>query len=139
MEQRTRKRPAQINQRARSLRDAGNLAEALLWGELKARKLGGYKFVRQQPIGPYFADFLCHECRLVVEVDGSQHADSDHDRRRDHYMRCEGYSVIRFWNIDVIKEREGVCRTILAALEGRFANDVAASDLRFAASYGRKE
>ncbi len=113
------------------MRDGDNMAEALLWTELKGRKLGGYKFVRQFPIGSYFADFLCRERQLVVELDGSQHADSKYDRRRDEFMRAEGCSVIRFWNIDLMKDRNGVCETILAALEGRLNEHVVASDLRF--------
>lgn len=127
----TRKRLSETNDRARSLRKGDNIAEALLWDQLKSRKLGGYKFVRQNPIGPYFADFLCREMRLVVEVDGSQHAESVHDTRRDEYMRAEGYSVLRVWNTDVLKRREEVCDTILAALKGEFANDVAAADVRY--------
>ena len=98
---------------------------------MKRRKLGGYKFTRQFPIGPYFADFTCREKWLVVEVDGSQHADSEYDRRRDEFMRSAGYSVLRFWQHDVLKHRTSVCETILAALNGRLAENVAASDMRF--------
>jgi very-short-patch-repair endonuclease len=105
--------------------------EATLWTELKAKRLGGYKFVRQMPIGPYFADFACRSEKLVVELDGSHHAESSYDRRRDEFMRGEGFSVVRFWNVDVLKSRTSVCETILAALEGRLAEDVIASDLRF--------
>ncbi|WP_412535137.1 endonuclease domain-containing protein [Mesorhizobium sp. BAC0120] len=103
----------------------------MLWLEVKAKRLGGYHFVRQQPIGPYFADFACRAKRLVVEIDGSQHADSAYDRRRDEFMRSQGYSVLRFWNVDVLKERTSVCETILAALEGQLAEDTVATDLRF--------
>ncbi|MDN5928438.1 MAG: DUF559 domain-containing protein [Hyphomicrobiales bacterium] len=107
------------------------MAEAILWSELKARKLAGRKFVRQMPIGSYFADFACRSEKLIVEVDGSQHANSDYDRRRDEFMRAEGYSVIRFWNGDVLKDLAGVCETILAALDGRLTEDVVAPDVRF--------
>ncbi|MEP9396081.1 DUF559 domain-containing protein [Mesorhizobium sp. KR2-14] len=117
--------------RARRLRQGGNQAEALLWLELKNRKLGGYRFTRQLPIGPYFADFACRERWLVIEIDGSQHADSAHDRVRDEFMRAQGYSVLRFWNTDVLKHRASVCETILAALDGRLAENVNAFDLRF--------
>ena len=113
-----RRAPASIA-RARDLRQGDNIAEAMLWTELKAKKLGGHKFVRQMPCRPYFADFACRSRRLVVEVDGSQHVDSRHDRRRDGFMRAEGYSVLRFWNVDVLKHRASVCETILAAVEGR--------------------
>ncbi|ESY70877.1 MULTISPECIES: DUF559 domain-containing protein [Mesorhizobium] len=118
-------------QRARKLRQGGNQAEALLWLELKARKLGGYRFTRQFSIGPFFADFACREKWLVVEIDGSQHADSSSDRRRDDFMRAEGYSILRVWSHDVLKHRTPVCETILAALDGRLAENVAVSDLRF--------
>lgn len=131
MQFKTRKRDPETNLRARSLRAGDNKAEALLWIELKGSKLGGYKFVRQFPIGPYFADFLCRKQQLVVEVDGSQHAGSLHDAKRDGYMCDQGYSVIRFWNEDVVRDREGVCRTILAALEGRLEEDIHAVDLRY--------
>jgi very-short-patch-repair endonuclease len=128
---RTRKRKEEITERARSLRRGDNIAEALLWNELKGRKLRGYKFVRQFPIGPYFAHFLCREARLVIEVDGSQHIGSDHDRQRDGFMRRCGYSVIRFWNIDILKDIEGVCGSVIAALEGRFEGDIDAVNLRY--------
>jgi very-short-patch-repair endonuclease len=126
----SRRSPEKIA-RARALRHGDNQAEATLWNELKAKRLGGYKFVRQIPIGPYFADFACRSKKLVVELDGSQHTDSSYDRRRDEFMRGEGFSVARFWNVDVIKSRQSVCETILAALEERLHRDVIASDLRF--------
>jgi very-short-patch-repair endonuclease len=117
--------------RARSLRQRDNQAEALLWIELKHSKLGGYKFTRQFPIGPYFADFCCRKQKLVIEIDGSQHAESMYDRKRDEFMRAGGYSVLRFWNHDVLKHRISICETVLAALDGRLAEDTDASDLRF--------
>ncbi len=127
--------------RARELRRGDNQAEATLWGELKAKRLGGYKFVRQMPIGPYFADFACRREKLVVELDGSHHAESEYDRRRDEFMRARGYSVIRFWSADFLKNQASVCETILAALDGHLAEDTIATDLRFvfAKSTGSKE
>ncbi|MEQ1942825.1 DUF559 domain-containing protein [Mesorhizobium sp. VNQ89] len=125
------RRKAGATARARKLRQGDNQAEALLWLELKRRKLGGHKFTRQFPVGPYFADFACRERWLVVELDGSQHADSTYDRRRDELMRSLGYSVMRFWSHEVVKHRSSVCETILAALDGRLAEVVTASDLRF--------
>ncbi|RUW16895.1 DUF559 domain-containing protein [Mesorhizobium sp. M1E.F.Ca.ET.041.01.1.1] len=127
---RSRRKPG-TTLRARKLRQAGNQAEALLWLELKSRKLGGYRFTRQFSIGPYFADFACREKWLVVEVDGHQHADSSYDRRRDDFMRAQGYSILRLWSHDVLKHRASVCETVLAALDGRLAEDIAVSDLRF--------
>nr|WP_192359822.1 DUF559 domain-containing protein [Mesorhizobium mediterraneum] len=126
----SRRSPERIT-RARALRRGDNQAEATLWNELKAKRLAGYKFVRQMPIGPYFADFACRSERLVVELDGSQHAENSYDRRRDEFMRGEGFSVMRFWNVDVLKKPRSVCDTILAALEGRLAEDVVAPGLRF--------
>jgi very-short-patch-repair endonuclease len=120
-------------ERARSLRKAENDAERALWSDLKNRQLNGARFTRQLPIGPYFADFACRESRLVIELDGSQHVDSEYDGRRDKFMVEEGWSVLRFWNIDALIEREAVIDTIVAALE-RQLDPVEAPDLRFVAA-----
>ena len=120
----------QTTTRARSLRQADNDAEAALWSDLRARRLNGYKFVRQFPIGRYFADFACREQSLVVEVDGSQHADSTYDRERDATMSDLGWSVLRVWNFDVLVERVPVLETIIAALEGRL-EPIVTRELRF--------
>ena len=125
-------------QKARRLRQSDNDAEARLWGELRGRRLNGFKFVRQFPIGPYFADFACREKRLVVEVDGSQHAGSEHDRRRDRFMSESGWSVVRFWNVDVLREMTPVLETLVAILEGRLVEPVEARDLRFLRRSGRR-
>ena len=122
--------------RARQLRHGDNLAEAILWTELKASKLGGHKFVRQMPIGPYFADFACRSAKLIIELDGSQHADSEYDRRRDEFMQAQGYSILRFWSHDALKHLPSVCETILAALEGKLAKDTVSADLRFVMAKG---
>jgi very-short-patch-repair endonuclease len=124
------RRESQTTLRARNLRHGNNIAEGRLWNELKDRRLNGFKFVRQFPIGPYFADFLCRQKRLVVEIDGSQHEGSSYDRRRDEFMRQEGYSVLRFWNVDVLTQLDPVLETIVAALDGRLRNDMVASDIR---------
>jgi very-short-patch-repair endonuclease len=116
---------------SRHLRQGGNEAEARLWLELKARKLGGFRFVRQFPIGPYFADFLCREKKLIVELDGSQHAENPRDIRRDNFLNQAGYSVLRFWNTDVFNAITSVCETILAALNGQLTNKINALDLAF--------
>lgn len=127
---RSRRKPG-TTERARELRWVDNSAEGLLWQDLRARRLGGHQFVRQHPVGPFFVDFCCRKKKLVVEIDGSQHAGSEYDRRRDEYMRARGYAVIRFWNGDVLRRRSSVCETILAALDGRLAEDVTTFDLRF--------
>ena len=127
---RSRRKPG-VTARARTLRQGGNAAEGALWNELKSRRLGGYKFVRQFPIGPYFADFVCRSHKLVVEVDGSHHAGSAYDRERDDFMCRAGYSVLRVWNFDALRQMTAVCETILAALDGRLSEDVEAHDMRF--------
>ncbi|MGN6534339.1 MAG: endonuclease domain-containing protein [Mesorhizobium sp.] len=133
MPTRSRRKPS-ATVRARALRQGGNIAEARLWNELKDRKLGGFKFVRQLPIGPFFADFACREAHLVVEVDGRQHADRASDKARDIFMQREGYSVLRFWNTDIFGNLGPVCETILATLHGRLSEDIVASDLRYVKS-----
>ena len=123
--------------RARALRQVENDAELKLWSHLRNRQLGGCKFVRQLPIGVYFADFACRENMLVVEVDGSQHAGSRHDRQRDDFMRHDRWSVLRFWNVDVLRAMPEVLDTILAVLDGRLVETVDAYDLRFYPAVGR--
>jgi very-short-patch-repair endonuclease len=103
--------------KARHLRRAQTDAEGRLWYRLNNRQLAGHKFVRQEPIGPYFADFLCRERKLVVEIDGSRHAESEHDRVRDAFLVTCGYRVLRFWNHDVMKDLNSVLDTIFAVLE----------------------
>ncbi|SDA80581.1 endonuclease domain-containing protein [Mesorhizobium qingshengii] len=125
--------------RARRLRQSDNDAENALWLELRDRRLNGHKFVRQFPIGSYFADFACRECRLVVEIDGSQHADNKYDEARDRSMVSNGWSVLRFWNVDVLKSREEVLETILAAIEGRLETHIETHELRFVAAKGYGE
>ncbi|MEQ1943336.1 DUF559 domain-containing protein [Mesorhizobium sp. VNQ89] len=117
--------------RARNLRKVENEAEELMWYELRGRRLNGYKFVRQLPIGPFFADFACREKNIVVEIDGSQHAGSGYDRMRDETMSTNGWSVLRFWNIDVLTQRSLVLDTIVEALEGRLVGGLVANDMRF--------
>ena len=83
---------------------------------LRARQLGGHKFVRQLPVDPYFADFACREAALIVEVDGGQHSESSRDEVRTAFLAAQGYSVLRFWNNDVLTNPQGVAESILAAL-----------------------
>jgi very-short-patch-repair endonuclease len=105
--------------RAQALRAESTDAETKLWRRLRNRRLAGAKFVRQAPIGSYYADFVCRACKLVVEVDGSQHADSAYDDKRDATLVALGYRVLRFWNADVLHAIDDVCETIVAALEGQ--------------------
>jgi very-short-patch-repair endonuclease len=104
---------------ARTLRRNETEEEYHLWSDLRARRLNGYKFARQVPLGPFIVDFLCREQRLIVEVDGFQHADSTSDQRRTEWLNLNGYSVLRFWNREISRERRSVLETILAALQGR--------------------
>jgi very-short-patch-repair endonuclease len=124
--------------RARSLRKADNDAERALWSVIQNRQLNGAKFTRHLSIGPYFADFVCREERLVIVLEGGQHADSAYDRRRDDFMVSEGWSVLRSWNVDALIERDAVIDIILAALERRL-DPVEASDLRFIAALTYRE
>ncbi len=99
---------------ARSLRRDLTEAEQKLWRELRDRRLDRIKFRRQAPIGPYVADFVCLEAKLIVEIDGSQHAQSERDRVRDAELATRGFRVLRFWNDDVLKDIDRVCDTIIA-------------------------
>jgi len=106
--------------RARTLRRDQTLAETRLWEVLRHRKLGGWKWKRQVPRGPYIVDFLCVERLLVVELDGGQHADAQaYDERRTAYLRNLGFRVLRFWNHAVIEGREGVCDAISPPVAAR--------------------
>ena len=93
--------------------------ERWLWSKLRDRRLGGYKFVRQLPVGPFFADFACRDAMLIVELDGSQHAESLRDHLRDTFLLSQGFGVLRFWNHEVAGGIADVCETILAAVEKR--------------------
>jgi very-short-patch-repair endonuclease len=91
-------------------------AEHKLWRALRAHRFSGYKFRRQEPLGNYIADFVCYRPRLVIEVDGSQHEANDYDKRRDRWLTSQGFRVLRFWNIDVLKNLSGVLDTIADAI-----------------------
>jgi very-short-patch-repair endonuclease len=102
--------------RARRLRKTSTDAEKTLWYRLRSRSLNGYKFVRQEPIGPYTVDLICRERRLIIEVDGGQHADNSRDVIRDKWLVDHNYRVLRFWNNDMLGNMAGVLETIAAAL-----------------------
>ena len=93
--------------RARELRRNLTDAERALWQVLRNRQVSGYRFRRQAPIGPYVVDFVCFEIRLVIEVDGGQHIErADYDEGRTAWLEGAGFRVIRFWNNEVLLERE---------------------------------
>jgi very-short-patch-repair endonuclease len=97
---------------ARALRLSPTDAEIRLWSRLRRKQLEGFRFRRQQPIGEYIVDFFCPETRLIIEVDGEQHADESDTRMR--WLEARGYRVIRFWNHDTLSNTDGVMAEILA-------------------------
>jgi len=108
--------------RARRLRRDMTDAEKVMWRLLRARQLAGHKFRRQQSLGRYILDFVCFSHRLVIEVDGGQHALPDHinaDEVRTAYLERGGFLVLRFWNNDLIQNPEGVYARILETLAAR--------------------
>ena len=105
-------------ERARRLRKESTDAETRLWLHLRAHRDGGYKFKRQQPIGPYIVDFACFDARLVIEIDGGRHADAVRsDSIRDAWLAREGFRILRFWNNEVLENTEGVMQEILLSLQ----------------------
>ena len=102
---------------ARNLRERSTDVERLLWSRLRNRQLSGCKFRRQQPIGSYVVDFVCLEYRLVIELDGGQHAEQQsQDEVRTAFLHQEGYRVLRFWNNQVLAELDSVLEVIYLAL-----------------------
>ncbi|WP_026479411.1 endonuclease domain-containing protein [Ahrensia sp. 13_GOM-1096m] len=102
---------------ARNMRHESTDAEAVLWSELRNRGLNKLKFRRQVPIASYIVDFVCIEKKLIVEVDGSQHAVNIYDKQRDERLKEQGYIVLRFWNDDIIRDLKNVCQHIIAVSE----------------------
>ena len=105
-----------ISRHAAPLRREATDAEQALWSELRGRRLEGHKFRRHWTVGPYIADFCCLEARLIVEVDGGQHT-PERDAVRTQFLRAKGFRLLRFWNNDVLGNRDGVLQVILEALD----------------------
>ena len=108
--------------RARGLRREAPFPERLLWSKLRNRQLDGWKFRRQHPVGPYFADFACSEAKLIVELDGDTHgeeAQQAHDANRTRLMEAEGWEVLRIWNAHLMENIDGALDRILQTLEHR--------------------
>lgn len=101
---------------AKRLRRQETESEKLLWSRIRNRQIADSKFRRQWPIGEFIADFVCLEARLIVEVDGGQHANSRHDRARSAALENLGYRVVRYWNNDVMQNIEGVLESLLKHL-----------------------
>jgi len=107
--------------RARTLRKESTVQEKIIWNLIRNRQLNGLKFVRQYPIGKYIADFACRQKKIVIELDGGQHNESEaikYDKERTDYMESQGYRVIRFWNNDVDNNLEGVYEKLLEFCSG---------------------
>ena len=104
-------------ERARSLQRALTPAELTLWTRIRGRRPRGFKFARQETIDRYYGDFVCRKRRLIVLLDGGQHADSTQDLHRDRALCALGYRVIRIWNSDVIENLDGVLQRLLSELE----------------------
>jgi very-short-patch-repair endonuclease len=103
--------------RARTLRQNMTEAEIRVWQMLRAHRMNGHKFRRQVPIGRYIADFVCHEARLAVEIDGGQHdRSSPREIERGGFLQNQGYRILRFWNNEVLANPDGVQETIVNAL-----------------------
>ena len=93
-------------------------AEGRIWSRLRAHRFQGYSFRRQLPIGPYIVDFVCLDARLIIEIDGGQHAsaEAERDKKRDAWLRSQGFLILRYWNNDVLTNLTGVLEHIADAL-----------------------
>ena len=103
---------------ARKLRRTQSNSETIFWREVRGRLLAGFKFRRQVPIDKYIVDFVCESAKLIVELDGHQHADTeDADKARTAVLESKGYRVIRFWNAEIYDNLDGVISEVLRELE----------------------
>ncbi len=107
---------AELLARAKWMRANPTEAERRMWSILRAKRFVGHKFKRQVILDWYIADFVNFEHRLIVEADGSQHAESEYDQRRDAHLKAQGFHVLRFWNNEIAKNIEGVAMMIYDAL-----------------------
>jgi len=107
-----------LKNRARSMRANPTDAERKLWYILRDKRLNGLRWRRQQVIDDrYIVDFICIEHRVIIEADGSQHAENGMDSARDAWLKQKGFTVLRFWNADILNNMESVVETIIAALQ----------------------
>jgi very-short-patch-repair endonuclease len=109
-----------VGANARALRRSLTDAERVIWYGLRAHRLDGIGFRRQTPIGPYIVDFVSHQAKLIIEIDGGQHFESEHlrrDARRDAVLESKGFRVLRFNNYDVLTNRTGVLESILSVIQ----------------------
>ena len=108
-----------MSNKSRELRKNSTEAERKLWSRLRAKRFMGLKFRRQEPIGRYIADFYCAGKKLVIELDGGQHANSIGDEKRDEFMESKGIRVLRIWNNEIMNNIEGVMEHIKTEVEKR--------------------
>jgi very-short-patch-repair endonuclease len=109
-----------MNDFARELRTTATEAEKRLWYRLRNRQIGGAKFRRQAPIGRYIVDFACFELRLVIELDGGQHASpTKYDEGRTAWLKAQGLKIVCFWNNEVIENMDGIWQRIEEAISRR--------------------
>ena len=101
---------------SRKLRNNLTESEKHLWYVLRAENLG-FKFRRQEPIGNYIVDFVCYPKKLIIELDGGQHFGSADDQARDKWLESQGFKVLRFWNNEVLENRDGVVFKIMEYLK----------------------
>jgi very-short-patch-repair endonuclease len=105
--------PFNLTKTAKSLRKNATRVETILWNQLRARQIEGAKFRRQQPIDEFVVDFVCFEKKLIIELDGGQHAQARvEDRERGNRLSGKGYTVLRFWNNEVLENLAGVLEVI---------------------------
>lgn len=105
--------PINLTQAAKVLRRMSTDAERLLWRHLRAKQMEGLKFRRQEQIGRFIADFVCYEKMIIVEADGGQHAlEVEKDEERTLWLNAQGFTVLRFWNHEILTNCEGVLETI---------------------------
>ncbi len=109
---------ARLKAYARTMRGEPTEAERKLWSLLRDRRFVGFKFRRQEPIDHYIADFVCYSARLIIEADGSQHAESRSDAVRDAYLRGQGFRLLRLWNADILDRPAQTADLVWAVLHG---------------------
>jgi very-short-patch-repair endonuclease len=108
-----------LDDRVRHLRQNMTEAEQFVWKRLRSRRFAGYKFRRQMPIGSYIVDFVCLDKRLVVELDGGQHAEQrQYDGRRTAWLTSQGFRVRRYWNHEVFEDWDAIEEDLWNALQG---------------------
>jgi primosomal protein N' (replication factor Y) len=111
------KQPEKLVRYSRTLRSNMTNAEQKLWHRIRRGQIGGHHFRRQHPVPPYIADFACIAAKLVIELDGSQHAENQGDVARTRHLQSKGWRVLRFWNNEINENPEGILIVVQAALD----------------------